>query len=618
MRVDIIGGGPAGLFLAGLLRRNGTADDVRLFERHAADASRGWGVVFPEGALDALERADPAAHAAVTAAGTSWSLVDIRYRSTRRLVNGNGFHGVPRDALLGVLRDTAADLGVSLHFGHRVHSLAEHAGADLVVGADGVHSVVRREHEEVFRPRVDHSPFRYAWFGVDRVFPYFTYIFRETRWGLFQGYCYPSGSRWSSMIVHVSQQTWERSGLASMDTHAAARLCEEIFAEDLDGGAILSDGLPWARFPNLECRTWHHGNTVLIGDAAHTAHWSIGSGTRLAIEDAIALAGELGDTTRPLAEALARFEESRRGTVARFQRASRLSAWYFENIDRYLGFEPIQFAYQLMARSWRITHGDIARRDPRFAAEFDGWFHTRATGEPTQIAPAPAFAPVRIGSLRLPNRVVTTEGASGSGLVITEPTPPVPSAPTGPASTDPEAIPPAAPESSPACIRLPLTDMPGAYHDLVKRAVAEGYAMAMLDLAESPLTELLEQPPLRPLAELAAHWPHDAPIAAALAVGAAADPATESQQAVTLVRSLAEGGVKVVLLEAPRSIAAPTPREWDARVVRVADAVRNETGVAVIVDGGTHSLDQVDTVVAAGWADLCVLRCPPEPTEQEI
>lgn len=595
MRVDIIGGGPGGLFLAVLLRRYGIADDVRVFERNGPATTYGWGVVFPEGALDELGRVDPATHAAIVAAGTTWTPVDVRYRSSRLLVNGNRFHGVPRAALLAILRDTATGLGARVHHHHRVDGLDDHAGADLVVGADGVNSVVRRAYQDVFRPSFEQSEFRYVWYGVDKVFPYFTYIFRDTEWGRFHGYCYPSGQSWSSMIIHVAEETWERAGFAELDEKESARRCEEIFAADLDGRAIRSNGAPWANFRQLSCATWHHRDVVLIGDAAHTAHWSIGSGTRLAIEDAIVLADELRARPGSLTDALERFELARKPRVEKFQQAARRSERYFENLHRYTDFEPIQFAYQLVARSWRITHADIAARDPGFSARFDGWFHGRATGRRTELAPPPAFAPLRIGGLRLENRLVSgagTPGTLGSGLVL---------------GSEPGAVDRA---GAPVCRRIALADDPESLREQARRALDDGYSMVLLDLSAEPWPEPPADPPARVLAaleSLRAGWPSPRPLAVALGPDPAGPGPTGPGPIVALARRLAEHGADLLLLAARGSADEPS------NVLQLADAVRNEAGIPVMVDDALRTLDQVHTVLAAGWADLCVLRA--EPTE---
>ncbi|MGW5051309.1 FAD-dependent monooxygenase [Actinokineospora sp. NPDC004072] len=575
MRVDIIGGGPAGLFLAGLLRRDGFVDDVRLYERNEPDDSAGWAVVFPEGSLDQLSKVDRGVFEGIERAGMSWTEVEIRCRDSRYLVEGNRFHGIGRDRLLSVLRERAVELGVQIHYGHQVTDLAEHADADLVVGADGLNSVVRAAHAEQFGPRVEHGEFWYGWFGIEVAQPTFAYIFVETEWGLFQGYVYPSGQSWSSLIIYVSEDTWQRSGLAGMDVDESLRFCERVFADHFDGKPIQRRGPGWTRFRHLRCDSWHTDDVVLIGDAAHTAHWSIGSGTRLAIEDAIALADQLRAQPTDIPDALATYEKVRRQRVEQFQDAALLSERYFDTVRRYLDFEPIQFAYQLVARSWRITFADIAKRDPDFIRRFNAWFHSRATGQPVDIAPSPVFAPTSIGGLRLANRIVTTVPTAGAGLVL----------------------------GAPAGAGQAAAALVGA--DGLEAALAAAQAdhqLALLDLTARPVADLLADPPTADLARLRAHWPADRPVGAALGLAAGCDAAADT--AVELARVLAGAGLDVVLL----GPAAEDPPSRPGQVVQVADAVRNETGLAVIADDGLRTLDAADTAVAAGRADLCVLR----------
>jgi anthraniloyl-CoA monooxygenase len=577
MRVDIIGGGPAGLFLSTLLRRDGFVEDVRLFERNEPDASAGWAVVFPEGSLDALSKVDPGSFEAIEHAGMSWTQVEIRCRESLYLVEGNRFHGIGRDALLSILRARATELGVQLHYGEQATDLADHAGADLVVGADGLNSMVRGQLEHEFGPRVEEGAFWYGWFGIEAAQPTFAYIFVDTEWGLFQGYVYPSGQSWSSLIIYVSEETRQRSGLATMDVDESLRFCERVFAAHLAGKPILRRGPAWTRFRHLRCDSWHTDDVVLIGDAAHTAHWSIGSGTRLAVEDAIALAAQLRAQPTRIPEALAMYEKVRRDRVEQFQDAALLSERYFDNVQRYLDFEPIQFAYQLVARSWRITFADIAKRDPDFIRRFNAWFHGRATGTPTEIAPSPVFAPAAIGGLRLANRVVTTVPTEGAGLVIG-----APPAPGRPAAAVVSA---------------------GRLESELAAARDAGYQLALLDLSEHAVADLLAAPPGAALAGLRAHWPAGQPVGAVLGLAAGCDAAPRTAETVALARALELSEVDVVLL---RPAAGDAPQA--GHVLQVADAVRNETGVAVIVDDGLRTLDGADTAIAAGRSDLCVLR----------
>lgn len=574
MRVDIVGGGPAGLFLASQLRGDGFADDVRVYERDQPDASAGWAVVFPEGSLDQLSSVDPKVFEGIERVGTSWTKVEIRCRGSRYLVEGNRFHGIGRDALLALLRDRAEELGVRINYGQ---SSVDHTGADLVVGADGLNSTVRARHEEEFGPTVEQGSYWYGWFGVEVTAPTFAYIFVDTEWGLFQAYVYPSGQSWSSLIFYVSEETWQSSGMSTMDVEETMRFCERVFADHLDGQPIMRRGPAWSRFRHLRCASWHTDDVVLIGDAAHTAHWSIGSGTRLAIEDAIALAAQLRAQPDSVPDALAMYEKVRRERVEQFQDAALLSERYFDNVGRYLDYEPIQFAYQLTARSWRITFADIARRDPDFIRRFNAWYHSRATGTPTEIAPSPVFAPASVGGLGLSNRVVATVPTEGAGLLLGVP----------PAPGQPAAV---------------IVGTSGLEPELADALVA-GYQLALLDLSDRPVDALLARPPAGELAVLRAHWPAELPVGTVLGLGAGCDAVAATDALVELATALQLSETDVVLL---RPAAQDPPRR--GQVLQAADAVRNETGLTVIVDDALRTFDAADTAIAAGRTDLCVLR----------
>ena len=422
MRIDVLGAGPAGLYFAILMKRADARHRVRVFERNRPDATFGWGVVFSEGSLDELEHADYPSYIAVTGACATWNPLDVRYRETTVRVRGNAFGGIGRRRLLEILQARARELLVELVFEHEVDSLQPHMDADLVVGADGANSFVRQALAERFRPRVDHVPSKYAWFGADLAFPVFTYVFRESPWGLFQAHCYPFDESRSTMVVLISAETWRRAGLDAMEEQASLELCEGVFASDLHGHRMLSNRSRWIDFPWVRCESWHAGNVVLLGDAAHTAHWSIGSGTRLALEDAIALARAFARHPDRLEPALAEFELERQPVVERLQDASRVSCDYFQSVQRYFTFPPLQFAYQLMTRTPRITHTNLAVRDPDFVRRAESAFYERATGRRLYAAPPPVFAPLRLRSLTIPNRLVFEQGRDGpgAGLVLSE------------------------------------------------------------------------------------------------------------------------------------------------------------------------------------------------------
>lgn len=422
MKINVLGAGPAGLYFAILMKRADPGHEIHVFERNHPDATFGWGVVFSEGSLDELEHADYESYVSITAACANWNPIDVRYRGTTTRIRGNVFSGVGRKHLLNILQARACELGVELTFLHEVDSLAPYLDADLLVGADGANSFVRRTLADRLRPSIDLAPSRYAWFGADFAFPVFTYVFHETEWGLFQAHCYPHAEDMSTMVLLISEETWLRAGLDQLDEQGSLELCERVFAGDLHGRHMLSNRSLWINFPWIRCQSWHAGNVVLLGDAAHTAHWSIGSGTKLALEDAVSLARALVRHGGQREPALADFELERQPVVERLQEASRVSCDYFQSVQRYFTFEPLQFAYQLMTRTPRVTHTNLTVRDADFVRRVESRFHERATGSSAFAAPPPVFAPLRLGSLTIPNRLVFLDGPldEGAGLVISQ------------------------------------------------------------------------------------------------------------------------------------------------------------------------------------------------------
>ncbi|MFC7614254.1 FAD-dependent monooxygenase [Actinokineospora soli] len=382
MRVVVVGGGPAGLYLAILLRKTG--HEVTVLERNAPDATFGWGVVFSAGTLGALRDADVPTHQAITDSFARWTAVDIRFGGKLIRAMGNDFTAIARTRLLAILQERARELGADLRFGVEVDELPE---ADLVVAADGANSRFRDPAR--FGARVRPQGGKYVWFGTDVPLDAFTFSFRETEFGLFQAHAYPFDEHLGTWIVECAEPVWRRAGLDSVTEEESIAFCERVFAEDLAGRSLLSNRSRWLDFPRVTCERWYDGNTVLIGDAAHTAHFSIGSGTKLAMEDAVALAAALERHT-DLAAALAEYEGERQPVVERFQRAAGDSATYFLNTARYTGYEPLQFAVNLLTRSGRVSHANLAARDADLVRVADARF---AGAAPGAVVPPPLFTP---------------------------------------------------------------------------------------------------------------------------------------------------------------------------------------------------------------------------------
>ncbi|HEY7876528.1 MAG TPA: FAD-dependent monooxygenase, partial [Actinomycetota bacterium] len=362
MRIGVLGGGPAGLYFALLARKAMPEHEVTVIERNPSGATYGWGVVFSDRTLTSFREADFKTYSQIVERFIIWDAIDVRYRDEVVRCGGQVFSGIARKALLGLLLDRCVELGVDLQLEREVATVDELDGYDLVVAADGVRSILREAHADVFRPRVVHGSSRYIWFGTTRVLDSFTFAFRSDEAGFWQAHAYPFDGETSTFIVECDAATWARSGLDEMDDAGATSYCEKLFESDLRGHTLMSNNSKWIRFPTLTNSTWHHRNVVLVGDAAHTAHFSIGSGTKLAMEDSIALVNAL-ETKADVKEALVEYQLERKPRVERFQEAARQSQAYFETTRRFAHMEPLQFAFHLLSRSGRIDYDDLRVRD---------------------------------------------------------------------------------------------------------------------------------------------------------------------------------------------------------------------------------------------------------------
>jgi anthraniloyl-CoA monooxygenase len=372
MRIVIVGGGPAGLYFGLLMKKADPRHEVTVFERNPRGATFGWGVVFSEQTLSYLADPDPPTFRALEARLARWDNVDVVHRGCKVTIRGNRFSGIARLVLLDVLQRRAEELGVEVRFGEEVTDLDALPAADLLVGADGVRSLVRERHREAFGPSFDVRPNHYIWLGTPRLFHGLTLTFREGDAGLFIAHSYKYDHERSTFIVECAPEVFARSGLAERSEAEGLRYLERLFADDLAGQPLWSNASRWVNFWTLRNRRWSHGSTVLLGDALHTAHFSIGSGTKLALEDAIALAcavQEIGQDD--LETALVAFEAARRPVVERYQAAAESSAAWFENAAADLHLEPIAFAYRAMTRSAKVDHENLRQRDPEFIAAYE-------------------------------------------------------------------------------------------------------------------------------------------------------------------------------------------------------------------------------------------------------
>ena len=418
MRIACIGGGPAGLYFAILMRLQDPAHDITVIERNRPYDTFGWGVVFSDETLRNLKGGDPVSEASISDGFAHWDDIEIHFKGHVVRSGGHGFCGIERKALLNILQNRAEALGVHLVFEQEVTDPAVYADADLVVASDGINSRIRSLHAEHFRPSIELRRNKFVWLGTHKLFDAFTFVFVESEWGWFQAHAYRFNDTTSTFIVETREETWRAAGLADADTAGAIAFCERLFEPWLDANPLLSNarhltGSPWISFPTVTNQHWTHGNIVLMGDAAHSAHFSIGSGTKLALEDAIALARVLRAGI-DLPAALAAYEAERRIDVLRIQSAARNSTEWFENVPRYVGLAPQQFAYSLLTRSQRIGHENLRLRDASYLGGVEQWLAEQATGRAVNSAVPPMFLPFRLREMVLPNRIVVSPMATYS------------------------------------------------------------------------------------------------------------------------------------------------------------------------------------------------------------
>ena len=413
MKIACLGGGPAGLYSAISIKLRDPAHDVTVFERNRLDDTFGWGVVFSNETFDNIATNDPASAQAIREHFAYWDDIAVHYRGQRIVSTGHGFSGIARKTLLLLLQERARELGARLSFQTEIASAGELAKEfDLVIAADGLNSRTRNEFAHAFRPAIETRKNKFVWLGTRQKFDdAFTFIFEETEHGWVWAHAYQFDADTATFIVECSESVWRKFGFAAMSQDESCRTCERIFAKYLGGHRLMSNaahlrGSAWLNFPRVLCETWSHDNIVLMGDAAATAHFSVGSGTKLAMESAISMAEYLA--SEPTQEAaFAKYEDARRTEVLRLQSAARNSLEWFEDVERYLHLDPVQFNYSLLTRSQRISHENLRLRDRNWLEGAEAWFQ-RLAGAGDNTIRRPMFAPFRLRDMRLKNRVVVS------------------------------------------------------------------------------------------------------------------------------------------------------------------------------------------------------------------
>ena len=654
MKIACIGGGPAGLYLGILVKRSAPEHEVVIFERNRPADTFGFGVVFSDATLGNLAAADPETHAEITSRFARWDDIEIQFGGDVLRSTGHGFCGIERKALLQILQARAQALGVRVEFEHEVRSLAELSSGhapDVIVACDGVASWVRDALAAELEPQVDVRPNRFVWLGCTVPYRAFTFVFKQTPHGMFRVHAYRYHEHGSTFIVECRDETWRRAGLDTADEDRTVAILEAIFTGELAGHRLIKNRSIWRSFPTVRCGRWHTGNVVLMGDAAHTAHFSIGSGTKLAMEDAIVLRDELLGA-REVGAALAAYEARRRPEVEALQAAAQASLEWFEGTERYARMAPVQFTYSLMTRSLRVSHASVGKRDPHLARGVEQLL-AASVGVVGDPLPPPSALPFVLGDRRARSRIAVCPLGVPADPSASDAVRPRGGGGPGAANSPAGHVPDHQPDHQlgglggaalagaglvvTAAMRLgaagspePRLDddqtvawrrvvdyvhrcgalivarfdltlagtlsSPGALAASVQRAAFAGFDVILLDpCGDAAVAEAL------PAAISAARgaWRaggwiaaaiHDRPATRAAVIGHAAQ----------VVRA----GADLLWVSAPRD----SPLTHGARLpaAPLADRLRNELRVATAVDSGDGLLPDLDAAIAAGRADLVV------------
>ncbi|HTT54163.1 MAG TPA: bifunctional salicylyl-CoA 5-hydroxylase/oxidoreductase [Streptosporangiaceae bacterium] len=719
MRIAVIGGGPGGLYFAALTKQLSPEHSVTVWERNAADDTFGFGVVFSDETLGGIEHADEAIYAQMEREFACWDDIDVHFRGQVHTSGGHGFAAMSRRRLLEILQQRCRELGVQLRFSAPAPDIAGLSRSHgLVVAADGVNSAVRARYAGTFQPTLDVRRCKYMWLGTDKVFDSFKFYIRETPHGVMQIHGYPYDARASTFIVEMNESVWQQAGFGALAAAAlapgqsdekSAALAGQLFADILGGHDVLVNNSRWASFTTVRNERWRHGNVVLLGDAAHTAHFSIGSGTKLAMEDALALAACLREQA-DLDTALQAYEAERRPVVLSTQRAAQASLEWFENLGQYTGQDPVQFAFNIITRSRRVTYDNLRVRDPEFVASADRWFARRAAarGMGGGQARPPMFQPFRLRDLELANRVVVSpmdmyvaedglpgdfhlvhlggKALGGAGLVMTEmvcvsPDGRITPGCTGlytdeqasrwrritefvhaesaakigiqlghsgrkgstrlmwegmdqplPAGnwpvTGPSPLPyrPGVSQVPRELTRADLARIRQQFADAAARADRAGFDLLELHCAHgyllssfiSPLTNQRTDEyggslaarlrfPVEVLRAIRAVWPAGKPVSVRISATDWVAGGVTAEDSVQIARAFAAAGADIIDVSTGQVTPDEQPAFGRSYQAPFADRIRNQAGLPTMAVGIISSYDDVNSLLLAGRADLCVL-----------
>ena len=712
MRVACIGGGPGGLYSALLLKKDRPEAEITVLERNRADDTFGWGVVFSDETLGVFEEADAESYAAIRDAFAYWTDIETFQGGACVRSTGHGFCGLARKRLLELLHARCREVGVVLRFEEEVPSIESLGEVDLVIAADGINSLVRDRLAEHFRPSIDWRTCRFTWLGTTKPLDTFTFVFKENEHGLFQVHAYPfqrGDEPLSTWIVECHEDVWRRAGLDQASEEETVAYCEALFAEELDGHPLLVNRSIWRAFPTVRCERWTHGNVVLVGDAAHTAHFSIGSGTKLAMEDALALR----DAFRAhddVPSALAAYDQGREVDVLKLQKAAQTSLEWFENSARYVDQHPLQFSFNLMTRSKRITYDNLAQRDPQLVEDVRRWWIEDQGADPGTVQ-APMFAPLALRGVTLPNRVAVSpmcqysaedgtvgdwhlmhlgaRATGGAGLLMAEMTnvsaegrithgctglyddahvaawrrvtdfcrahsDAVLGIQLGHAGrkascalpwdgdapledgTAWQAIGPSADAFGPgwptprAMDRADMDRVIAEYEEATRRALAAGFDLVEVHMAHGYLLSSFLSPaanhrrdeyggeqarrmrfPLEVFEAVRTAWPDDKPVLVRVsATDWLPEGGTTIEDTLELARALQARGCDLIDVSTAGNTPASAPIYGRMYQVPFAERIRHEVGIPVMAVGAIQGWDHVNTILAAGRADVCALARP--------